>query len=128
MLLFYYINLVKLEIFWLPNKVEMTYNLEWMEYYNSIHRGAICDGQVRRHAPRAGAAGAASHRAHRRGSGRGRSATHVATLLAVNCGGASLAADLIARFSSTLLGVGVTQVGFSLLQVHVFWFLVQRIS
>ena len=47
-------------------------------------------------------------------------AAHVATLLAVNCGGASLAADLIARFSRTLPGVGVTQVGFSLLQVHVF--------
>jgi len=55
-------------------------------------------------------------------------AAHVATLLAVNCGGAPLAADLIARFSRTLPGVGVTQVGFSLLQVHVFWFLVQRIS
>jgi len=47
-------------------------------------------------------------------------AAHVATLLAVNCGGAPLAADLIARFSRTLPGVGVTQVGFSLLQVHVF--------
>jgi len=47
-------------------------------------------------------------------------AAHVATLLAVNCGGAPLAADLIARFSRTLPGVGVTQVGLSLLQVHVF--------
>ena len=47
-------------------------------------------------------------------------AAHVATLLAVNYGGAPLAADLIARFSRTLPGVGVTQVGFSLLQVHVF--------
>ncbi|XP_066373618.1 pyruvate kinase isozyme A, chloroplastic-like [Miscanthus floridulus] len=36
-------------------------------------------------------------------------AAHVATLLAVNCGGAPLAADLIARFSRTLPGVGVTQ-------------------
>ncbi|CAD6238131.1 unnamed protein product [Miscanthus lutarioriparius] len=42
-------------------------------------------------------------------------AAHVATLLAVNCGGAPLAIDLIARFSRTLPGVGVTQV-FSLTQ------------
>ena len=47
-------------------------------------------------------------------------AAHMAKLLAVNYGGAPLVADLIARFSRTLPGVGVTQVGFSLLQVHVF--------
>jgi hypothetical protein len=32
MLLFYHIDLVKLKMFWLSKKIEMTYNLEWREY------------------------------------------------------------------------------------------------